>query len=436
MIVKRVPPVEFVRCGAVSLPIRHDPVTMMVRDPKGPRREGEPVPMIRKTYESFYVDARSAGRGRIRAATLAEARKKGKPIVKELAKEGECSVQLPPADRRIYLMAQKALAPHNLTVDEGARQLAGMLQRLNGAPFEKVLQTYEASKQKLILGAKTPEIYELYLYDHEVIRGNGEYHVRDVERFVGGFVKAFPGEIIPITTLEIDGWLKARGGKSRSKNNARNLIIAFFNFAQQKGYLPQDCEHAALGTSVFRDSRKKITTEEEALENISDIEFYLPDEMRRILAVAPIHVRPSLELKGFTGIRTEEVFRFWWVFIDEVGNVIKIPKEIAKLKCRILPIMANLQRRLAAYDADFKRGRVCKDWSTANSLYHAWERTCREAGVRYKKNAFRDCYITYRLAMTNDPKVVAMESGNSERMIREHYLHLATKAQAEEWFSL
>ena len=98
--------------------------------------------------------------------------------------------------------------------------------------------------------------------------------------------------------------------------------------------------------------------------------------------------------------------------------------------------VANRRRRLAAHEPEFKRGRVCKDWTTANSLYHAWERICKKAEVCYKKNAFRDCYITNRLAMTNDAKLVAMESGNSERMISEHYLHLATKAQAEEWFSL
>ena len=102
----------------------------------------------------------------------------------------------------------------------------------------------------------------------------------------------------------------------------------------------------------------------------------------------------------------------------------------------MIPILENLQWRLAAYDRDFKRGEVCKDWEDFNSLYHAWLRVFKKAEVSYKKNGFRDSYITYRVALTNDPKLVAMESGNSEKMIRENYLHLATKAQAEEWFSI
>ena len=98
--------------------------------------------------------------------------------------------------------------------------------------------------------------------------------------------------------------------------------------------------------------------------------------------------------------------------------------------------MDNLQVRLAAYDESIKHERVCKEWGSANALYHAWLRVCEDAGVPYKRNAFRDCYITYRLALTNDPKRVAMESGNSEKMIRENYLHLTTKEQAQAWFSL
>ena len=128
--------------------------------------------------------------------------------------------------------------------------------------------------------------------------------------------------------------------------------------------------------------------------------------------------------------------RFWWVFTKEDQKVIQIPREIAKLKFRTIPILENLQRRFGAYGPEIKKGRVCKAWNSANALYHAWLRVCKKAGVPYKKNAFRDCYITYRVALTNDPKLVAMESGNSEKMIRENYLHLTTREQAVEWFSL
>jgi integrase len=409
---------------------------MLIRDPDAPQVEGQPSKTIEKVYDSFYVDARAAGRGRIRGATIDEARKKGEPVAKELAKEGQAAIQLSPEDRRIYVIARKALKPFDLAVDEGARRLAEILKALDGEPFEKVMQVFRASGAKLKVDAKIPDIFELYVYDQEVIRGNSEYHVRDIEKFVGKFASKFTEQIFPVTTDQVDRWLASLGGGVRNKNNARDHIIGFFNFAQEKDFLLKGVPHAASSTSPFKERRHKITTEEEALESISDIEFYSPEEMRLILDAAPLILRPSFELKAFSGIRTEEMIRFWWVFVKELEKVIQVPKEIAKLKFRTLPILENLQRRLAAYDAETKRGRVCKEWNSANSLYHAWLRVFKAAGVVYKKNAFRDCYITYRLALTNDPKLVAAESGNSEKMIRENYLHLTTKEQAEKWFSL
>lgn len=407
-----------------------------IQDPAVPQVEVTPPTLIEKEYVSFYVDARSAGRGRIRGATLKEAKAKGLPVAKEIAKEGADAIQLPPEERRIYLIAKAALAPLGIAVDAGARRYAEILTQLKGVPFDKMLQVFEACSPKLILDATNTDIYEQYLHEQTVVRGNSEYQVRDVKRWVGQFVEKFPGEIIPITTPQIQDWLNGFKGKARTKNNARDYVIGFFNFAKKNHYLPNNVTHAAAATTEYKDARKVIVTEADAKESIEDIEFYTPEEMRRLLTAAPVNIRPSFEIKAFSGIRTEEMIRFWWVFLQEAQKIIQIPKEIAKLKARTIPMMENLQVRLAVYDNATKKGRVCRDWNSANALYHAWLRVCENAGVPYKKNAFRDCYITYRVALTNDPKLVAMESGNSEKMIRENYLHLTSREQAVEWFSL
>ena len=60
------------------------------------------------------------------------------------------------------------------------------------------------------------------------------------------------------------------------------------------------------------------------------------------------------------------------------------------------------------------------------------------AGIRYKRNAFRNSYITYRLIVTEDIAKVAEETGTSPRMIKKNYQSRAaiSRATAEEWFSL
>jgi hypothetical protein len=127
---KREPPVDYVKHGAVCLPIRRSTVKALVHYPSVPRVEGQPPKLIEKEYQSFYVDARAAGRGRIRAATIEEAKAKGKPVAKEIAAEGIAAVELSPEERRSYLSAAQTLKPFGLTVDEGARKLAEILAHL------------------------------------------------------------------------------------------------------------------------------------------------------------------------------------------------------------------------------------------------------------------------------------------------------------------
>jgi hypothetical protein len=74
-----------------------------------------------------------------------------------------------------------------------------------------------------------------------------------VKKFVGAFVAAFPVEMTAIRTQAIDDWLAGLGGKARNKNNARDRVISFFNFAVEKEYLPMGIPHVAKSTTAFSD---------------------------------------------------------------------------------------------------------------------------------------------------------------------------------------
>jgi hypothetical protein len=91
---------------------------------------------------------------------------------------------------------------------------------------------------------------------------------------------------------------------------------------------------------------------------------------------------------------------------------------------------------VAAYSAEAKQGRVSVDWPSANSLTRAWRRVIEKAGLPYKRNAFRNSYITYRLILTEDIAKVAEVS--APRMIKKNYQSRAaiSRATAEEWFAI
>jgi hypothetical protein len=218
-------------------------------------------------------------------------------------------------------------------------------------------------------------------------RGAGMYHQRDTEKFLNRFVEKFPSEMLDITTAQIDGWVAAFPGKARSRNNARNAVMGFFNFAQRKDYLPRELDHAAKYLTFFRNPRRIIQSEEDAVATAAPQQVYTPEEMRRMLVKADDAVRVTLELKAFSGIRTEELVRLWWVLVNEPAGSISITEAVAKLDHRTITMPENLRARLKAYPVEMKHDRICKEWTIANSLYHAWLRVAKDAGVAYKMNA-------------------------------------------------
>jgi len=174
-------------------------------------------------------------------------------------------------------------------------------------------------------------------------------------------VETFPGELIDITTAEIDRWIASFPGKARSKNNLRNAVIGFYNFAQRKDFLPREMDHAAKFLTFFRDPRQTISSEEEAIATTPRQQVYTPDELARMLAKAPADVRVTLELKAFSGIRTEELVRLWWVLINEETGAINITEAVAKLDRRTISMPENLRSRLKAYPIEKKRAESALD---------------------------------------------------------------------------
>jgi hypothetical protein len=60
----------------------------------------------------------------------------------------------------------------------------------------------------------------------------------------------------------------------------------------------------------------------------------------------------------------------------------------------------------------------------------------RAADIKWKRNALRHSFISYRLAQTQNKHQVAEEAGNSPRMIDSHCRELVTPEQAQEWFNV
>ncbi len=358
--------------------------------------EGNGAPPIEfKTYDSFIIPYYEGSmRKTPRRSTLEKAKAFAKETATRLNKDGARAEFLSERDRRLFVLAKASAESLGLEIDELCRKHVELKQRLKSGTLEQAVDFHNDHGQKVKHGVDNTVIYEEYLI-HLEKRGAGEYHLRDIKRYVGPFIEGFPGPISPIQTGDIDTHLasldqkkdekdKAKNGqakkgdgkeekegrktKARSKNNVRDAIIGYYNFAQEKGYLPQGIPHAASLTTEFRDKRQKITSEAQAIELLEPNDIYLPHEMAKLLVTAKEHaplVLPTMEIKGFSGVRTEEMVRIWWVMVCEPEELIRIPGAVGKIDARRVPILPNLKRRLAAHPAELKRDRV---WQPGKAL--------------------------------------------------------------------
>jgi hypothetical protein len=59
-----------------------------------------------------------------------------------------------------------------------------------------------------------------------------------------------------------------------------------------------------------------------------------------------------------------------------------------------------------------------------------------EGGFRWKRNALRHSFCSYRLAEVKNAAQVSLEAGNSPQMIFQHYRELVTEQEAGAWFGI
>jgi len=430
-------PVATVTVGSVTIPIYAAPVTVTKPVDATDAKNGAGTET--RTYQSFQLSHYEGARRILqRRNTLDRAKSLAKEIASRLNRDGSRAAFLTEKDRRVLILSQLAVKPLGMEVDEVCRKYVELQKRLKTGTVEQAVDFCNAHGQRVRHGATVADIYVEYLA-HLEKRGVGYYHLRDTKRYVGNLIDACPGLISVIETARIDAFIAKLGGKSRNKNNHRKAIIAFFNFAVEKGFLPSGVAHAASFTTEFSDAREQITSEQQAIDLLKPDDIYSPDEMRRILAaVDDDALRATLEIKAFSGVRTEEITRLWWVMVAEAEECIRVPDAVGKIKARRVPILPNLKARLAAHNLELKKDRVAVDWEKANALYHAWQRATEKVGVPYKRNGLRNSYITYRLIITDNINLVAEECGTSPGMIKKNYQSRAaiSRATAEEWFAL
>jgi hypothetical protein len=99
---------------------------------------------------------------------------------------------------------------------------------------------------------------------------------------------------------------------------------------------------------------------------------------------------------------------------------------------RIVPVLNTLAKWLAIAPRNGERV-----WPHSKAYFFEGLRNGADnAKIKWKQNALRHSFISYRVAEIQDVNRVALEAGNSPQMIFRHYRELATPEQARTWFTI
>jgi hypothetical protein len=246
----------------------------------------------------------------------------------------------------------------------------------------------------------------------------------------------------------INKWIAGIDGSERTRRNYFDGVSLLFRHAKENGWYPLEkqppTEHA---------NRPEA-------EN-PQIEIFSPEEGAALLKAASELGSPAfpvIAIVGWSGCRTEEVApefsdkgRLCWddlLWADRYRDLeneddkptedqIHVTPEAAKKTRkkdlrRYIPLLANLAEMLRPFRG--KRGAIYS--MDAPVINKEFARIAKKAEVKWKRNALRHSYGTYRSAVTKNVPAVAFEMGNTVEMVQRHYNRPTPPHVARQWFKI
>jgi integrase len=371
-----------------------------------------------KTYVSYVADYVLLGqRKQVVRADFEEAKQIALDACRLIAGGQQMSLTLVNGERMVYLRAIETLSPLGVPLDVAATEYAAAMQILGG-------KTSIAEACRDWMKRNATECRKVRIHDAvKLFKDEAETDNKSEERkkqfriVLDRFSESFIDEAHTVTPGLISSYLTNLSLSDRSKKNHRDVIGCFNRWLILKGYLPK-------GTNWLENVQKYSG------KRYSEIEIFTPDELARLLQVAG-DMTPFVAIAAFAGLRHAEIGRLDWSEIDLEDGFIEVKAIKSKTgERRLVPIHDNLKKWLVNFRKD--SGKVISYANTNKQI----AKIARHAGIKWKHNALRHSFISYRVAECADVPRVADEAGNSPQMIRQHYLRRVKPAFALQWFNI
>ena len=100
--------------------------------------------------------------------------------------------------------------------------------------------------RKVTRKATVPEVVK-HLLEAKRQDGLGVRHLRQLNSVLTRFAKAFPGQILDVTSTDVDTWLRGMNLSLTTRNSILRYVNLLFSFALAQNYLPEDAPPPAPG---------------------------------------------------------------------------------------------------------------------------------------------------------------------------------------------
>ncbi len=248
-------------------------------------------------------------------------------------------------------------------------------------------------------------------------------YVDRLEDDLKSFAVLVPDEIEKVHAPHIKTFLNGCKVGPRRWNNLRDQIVTLFRFARSERYLPKDRTTEAEDVAKMKVARKTV-------------DMFTPAELRIIIEnTRPVWL-PWVLISAYAGVRTFEVLRMEWSCVRWEQRLIDLPPEVTKVnERRIIPMCDELIEGLVPWRQ--ATGPVCEDKVPQREIEQIMAKVKdSHPAFRWKHNALRHAYGSYRTALTQNVPQVALEMGNSVHMVKRHYLEAKTFEEGLQWFKI
>jgi integrase len=373
-------------------------------------------------YPGFTLAWREGNeRKRKKFADYAEAKKEAGSIAEKINHGENAALKLTNEDRSTYVSCCDLVDPLGIHLETAVREYVEIRKILGGRDPVTAARYYVKTHPDNTASKKVAEVAAEFLAEKENHKKSNDYIV-DCRYRHGAFAKSFGCDIADVTGDQINEFLDALKLSDRSRNNFRLSIGTLFEFAREKKYIPRDWDGM--------DTVKKINGDDDG-----EIVIFKPEELKAFLARARVEMIPFLAIGAFSGLRSAEIARLTWEEVfDRPGNIEVKAKKAKTRSRRLVPIQANLAKWLEPFKD--KKGPVMPFTDIGLQIREMCENQGDLPALKWKRNALRHSFISYRLAEVKSAAQVALEAGNSENMVFKNYREIVSPEAAHAWFSI